>query len=106
MRRLAVVAAALLLAGCAGLGEPEPVKIPDSVPVPIAVPCVAPADVPARPATLADDQIKAMPDGQATLQTWVERAELVRYADKAAAVLAGCTGTVPASPAKPATSPP
>ena len=78
-------AAALILAGCATLTPPAPVRIP------VAVPCLRAAQVPPRPDLLATPQ--AWP----TLDAWqrarallVDRARLLAHAEQLELLLTAC----------------
>lgn len=73
-----------LLAGCGGL----PVKVPETVSVPVPVSCIeAPV---ARPNFYTDAEIAAMDDFKATLNLWLERRVRQAYEAQLEATVAGC----------------
>lgn len=83
-----VLAAALLSSGCSSIPE---VKVPERVLVQVPVPCVAPADVPQRPAVRTEDDLMAMDTYRRTLAAWSDLTRLRGYSAELEAVVEGCS---------------
>lgn len=82
-----VVAAVLLLSGCAA----APPKVPDVVQVPIPVACLKPGDIPPPPAVLPDGHLAKLDAYDLVRTIAAERAELIAWSLQAAAALARCS---------------
>jgi hypothetical protein len=92
IRILAVVIAALFLAGAAGCPERETeLQIPKEVKVPTPVPCIDPENVPVRPSTRTETELFGMPDGIRTDAIYADWLRLNGYAALAAGVLDKCS---------------
>lgn len=85
MRLLAILLAGLL-AGCATSGGPSSTVVS----VPVATRCVK--EVPARPAFVEDDELRAMSDYQIVLALWRDRLLRIGYEAELEAVIAACRG--------------
>lgn len=91
--RLAVLAGALALAGCAAPRETvRVVREPVQVQVPVAVPCVAVERLPAPPALPTDAELARLDDRALVLALERQRRLLREYQSLAAPLLAACAG--------------
>lgn len=91
---IALVATALV-AGCQSMPS---VDVPKEVKVQVPVPCIAPADVPQRPAVRIEDDLMAMDTYRRTLAAWSDLTRLRGYAGELEAVVQGCSRIPAASP--------
>lgn len=74
-----------LASGCA----PD-LRVPEKVSVPVPVACVAPEDVPARPALRTEADLMAMDRYRRTIAAWSDLRKLEAYAAELEAIAAGC----------------
>lgn len=82
-----LIAAAILIALLAGCGA-APLKVPETVQVPVPVSCIE-APIP-RPNFYTDAELAAMDDYKATLHLWLERRVRQAYEALIEAAMAGC----------------
>lgn len=91
---LRVIAAALLLAGCASRA---PVSVPVAVPepievkVPVPVPCVRAEQLPRAPELESDAELLKLSDYELVLRIEIHRRELRAYVQQVRALLTACT---------------
>ena len=83
MSRLAVLAAALLMAGCSSAP-----LMPEVVKVPVATPCLE--QIPPRPDLITDAQLKALDDYSLALSLAIDRKMRSLYEARLEAAVEGC----------------
>jgi len=86
--RILILAAALVLAGCASTQQ---LTIPKETKVPVPVACIDAADIPAPPAVPTEAELLAMNEYSRTIALWLAYLKLEIYKRQAAVVIDRCS---------------
>lgn len=85
-----VMVTVLALSGCQSLPE-----VPRETRVPTPVPCIAPADVPQRPALRTQAELLSLDSHRRTHAAWSDLTRLRAYVGELEAVVHGCSRIPP-----------